>query len=168
MPGLTQVPIHDCVVASCAIPGIFPPKRINRYHFVDGSLVDTLPIKVAVYLNSQIIIGVYLESFDKDRARTTPPSGIAEVLMQSQSILSRSIFKHNMRHFQEAPIVLVVPKVGEFGMFQFEDNEALVHEGERAAFEAFLHHPLLEGLQVPESTPTPLLAPPTPTRPQEA
>ncbi|MBI2899574.1 MAG: patatin-like phospholipase family protein [Planctomycetes bacterium] len=162
MPGLTQVPIHDCVVASCSIPGIYPPKKINRYYFVDGSVVDTLPIKVAVYLGADLVIGVYLDSFDKDRRKARPPEGIADVITQSQSILSRTLVKHNLRHFQEAPLVLVVPKVSDFGMFQFERTAEIIQEGERAAYEAFWGHPLLDGVKAPESTPTPLLAPPKP------
>lgn len=166
MPGLTEVPIHDCVVASCSIPGIFPPKRITRYYFVDGSLADTLPIKVAVYLNAEIIIGVYLESFDREHSRANPPVGISDVLMQSQMVLSRTIFQHNLRHFQEAPLVLIRPFVGGFGMFQFEETAALIAEGERAANEVLLSHPLMKGLTPPAGTPTPFLS--IPPRPQEA
>ncbi len=166
MPGLTDVPIHDCVVASCAIPGIFPPKRINRYYFVDGSLVDTLPIKVAVYLNAQLIIGVYLDSFDR-RNKNAAPGGIADVLMHSQCVLSKTLFKHNLRHFQSAPLVLVIPKVGDFGMFQFEETAAIIREGERATHEALTDHPLLEGLEPPSIAPAPLPLLP-PARAQEA
>lgn len=156
MPGLTQVPIHDCVVASCAIPGLYPPKKINRYYFVDGSLVDTLPIKVAVYLNAEIIIGVYLESTTAGQ-KMAPPVGMAGALMQSQSILSRTLFQHNLRHFQGAPLVLVSPKVLGRGMFQFEDVAGVIAEGERAAHEALLGHSLLAQVRPPASTPTPLL-----------
>jgi len=164
MPGLTEVPIHDCVVASCALPGIFPPKKIHRYYFVDGSLVDTLPIKVAIYHNAGLIIGVYLESIDGGRFRDVPPVGIADVLLQSQSLLSRTLFKHNLRHFQEAPLVLVQPRVFGQGMFDFEEIPALIREGERAAYEAFIGHPLLSEVKPPALTPPgiPAVPPPRP------
>lgn len=156
MPGLTQVPIHDCVVASCAIPGLYPPKKINRYYFVDGSLVDTLPIKVAVYLNAGLIIAVYLESSEPG-GRMPPPVGMAGTLLQSQSILSRTLFQHNLRHFQEAPLVLVQPKIYGRGMFEFEDTAAVIAEGERAAHEALLGHPLMAHVRPPASTPAPMI-----------
>lgn len=167
MPGLTEVPIHDCVVASCALPGIFPPKKIHRYYFVDGSLVDTLPIKVAIYHNAELIIGVYLESLEGGRFKDIPAVGIADVLMQSQSLLSRTLFKHNLRHFQEAPLILIQPRVYGQGMFDFEEIPAMIEEGERAAFEAMIDHPLLGGLKPHPATPQPLPAMPPP-RPLEA
>lgn len=168
MPGLTQVPIHDCVVASCALPGIFPPKKINRYYFVDGSLVDTVPIKIAMYHNAQLIIAVYLESLEGGRFNGTAPAGIADVLMQSQSMLSRTLFKHNLRYFQDAPLVLVQPQVYRQGMFEFADIRALIEEGERAAVQVLSTHPLLADLPAPAAAPPPPDLPELDQRPQEA
>ncbi len=36
------------VLASCALPGIFPPVRIGDEHFVDGGLVNSIPLDRAV------------------------------------------------------------------------------------------------------------------------
>src|SRR5262245_53201130 len=43
-PGTRDLPLDDCVAASCAIPGIFPPVDVGGRPHVDGSLVDTLPV----------------------------------------------------------------------------------------------------------------------------
>jgi NTE family protein len=153
MPGLTQVPIHDCVVASCSLPGIFPPKKINRFFFVDGSTMDTLPIKVAVYHKVDLIVAVYLESIDPSGHGAQPPTGIVDVLMQAQSVNSRTLFEHDLRHFQGEPVVLVSPKVYGRGMFQFDEIAALIAEGERAAHQAFRSHPLLADLVPPTVVP---------------
>ena len=36
------------VLASCALPGVFPPVRIGDEHFVDGGLVNSIPLDHAV------------------------------------------------------------------------------------------------------------------------
>lgn len=140
MPGYREVPIHDCVVASCAIPGIFPPKRINQHYFVDGSLVDTLPVKVAAYNKADLILAVYLEPRDAV-ASGIERKGIAAILQQSQSILSRTLARHNLRYFEREPIVLIQPRVADHGMFEFDHTAEVIRAGEEAAEAALRGHP---------------------------
>jgi len=141
MPGYTEVPIHDCVVASCSIPGIYPPKKINRFYFVDGSLVDSLPVKVAVYGKADLIVAVYLEP-KESAARGVPRHGMAAILQQAQSILSRTLVRHNLNFFEKSPIVLVQPQVQEFGIFDFEHHASVIRAGELATEMTLRAHPL--------------------------
>ena len=164
MPGYTEIPLHDCLVASCAIPGIYPPKKINRFYFVDGSLVDSLPVKVAVYRKMDLIIAVYLEP-KEILARGVNRRGVAAVLQQAQSIFSRTLVRHNLNYFQNAPIVLVQPQVQDFGLFDFDNHAAVIRAGELAAEIALREHPLTAalaptGAAFPESTPSPFPAAP--------
>lgn len=137
MPGFRDIPIHDCVVASCSLPGIYPPKRIGPYWFVDGGIVDTLPVKVAVYTRAQIIVAVHLDSGQLGR-----PLGMASILEQSQTIVSRALVDHNLRTFQGAPLIVVRPKT-PLGLFDFTHPEQAIEAGERAAENALAGHPLL-------------------------
>ena len=41
-------PALDAVLASTALPGIFPPYEIDGRHYIDGSISDQLPLKVAI------------------------------------------------------------------------------------------------------------------------
>ncbi len=148
MPGFRDVPVHDCVVASCSIPGIYPPKRINQYSFVDGSLVDTLPVKVAVYNKADLILAVYLEPAEP-RPRGAEQKGIAAILQQSQSILSRTLARHNLHFFEKAPIILVQPRVGDHGMFEFQNTAEMIDAGEAATEAALRDHPLTRNLLPP-------------------
>jgi NTE family protein len=153
MPGYREVPIHDCVVASCAIPGIFPPKRINQHYFVDGSLVDTLPVKVAVYNRADLILAVYLEPREA-ASSGVEKKGIAAILQQSQSILSRTLARHNLRYFEREPIVLIQPRVADHGMFEFDHTREVIRAGEEAAEAALRGHPATRAL-LPAGDPSP-------------
>jgi NTE family protein len=153
MPGYREIPIHDCVVASCSIPGIYPPKKINEYHFVDGSLVDTLPIKVPVYTKADLILAVYLEPREVP-ATHVEQKGVAAILQQSQSILSRTLVRHNLHYFEKAPVVLIQPNVADHGIFDFEENAAVIRAGELAAEVTLQSHPLTQGFMArPASSP---------------
>lgn len=44
----TDGPLLPAVLASAALPGVFPPVRIGDEHFVDGGLVNSIPIARAV------------------------------------------------------------------------------------------------------------------------
>lgn len=50
----------DAMMASFALPGIFPPVELNHRHLVDGALVNPVPVSVAQALGSRMTIAVDL------------------------------------------------------------------------------------------------------------
>src|SRR6185295_2206385 len=46
----------EAVLASCAIPGAFPPVRIGEHHLVDGAVASNTPIRVALELGATRMI----------------------------------------------------------------------------------------------------------------
>jgi len=57
-------PIAPSVNASCAIPGIFEPVKMYGTTFVDGGVLDGIPVDVAKEYNPRVIIAVSIMSFD--------------------------------------------------------------------------------------------------------
>ena len=49
---LSSGPVIDAVLASCAIPGAFPPVRVGERHLVDGAVASNTPIRVALELGA--------------------------------------------------------------------------------------------------------------------
>ncbi|HYS96954.1 MAG TPA: patatin-like phospholipase family protein [Candidatus Dormibacteraeota bacterium] len=49
---LTSGPAVPALLASCAIPGVFPPVTINRREYVDGGVANHTPITVAIELGA--------------------------------------------------------------------------------------------------------------------
>lgn len=47
--------LTDVVLASCAVPGILPPVRIGDEHFIDGGIVNSIPVARAVALGVKTI-----------------------------------------------------------------------------------------------------------------
>jgi NTE family protein len=48
-------PVLDAVLASTALPGIFPPYEIDGRYYLDGSISDQLPLKVAIEAGAQTV-----------------------------------------------------------------------------------------------------------------
>src|SRR6266581_2725457 len=49
---LTSGPAVPALLASCAIPGVFPPVTINRREYVDGGVANHTPVTVAIELGA--------------------------------------------------------------------------------------------------------------------
>jgi NTE family protein len=48
-------PVIDAVLASTALPGIFPPYRIGDRYFIDGAISEQLPLRVALEAGAHTI-----------------------------------------------------------------------------------------------------------------
>lgn len=64
--------ILPAVRASCAIPGLFPPHRLNDRWLVDGAVVNPVPVNLCRALGADVIIAVNLSAdFRPDLAERT-------------------------------------------------------------------------------------------------
>jgi NTE family protein len=58
MPGAPQAPLPDAVLASTAIPGVFPPVKIGGSNYVDGGIVSGTSVDVAADAGCKTILCV--------------------------------------------------------------------------------------------------------------
>ncbi len=157
-------PLHACVAASCAIPGIYPPVELGGRHWIDGSLTDTLPVRAATAGRSDLVLAVYLDEVDASPARSIQRLGIGAILEQAQSIVSQTLLNLRLHRFSRAPVAMIRPRVRSHGMFQFDRTEEVIRAGEEAALRALASDPELRGAMLITDTPTPgtLTPPPRP------
>jgi NTE family protein len=71
--------VHKAVLATLAIPGIFPPQRSGSHILVDGGILDPVPIDVVAKMGANIVIGVRL------LGRPNPDDADAEIEEQSSA-----------------------------------------------------------------------------------
>ncbi|MDX2470442.1 MAG: patatin-like phospholipase family protein [SAR324 cluster bacterium] len=55
---VTRGDLMDNVVASSSIPGIFPPIKMGKDYFIDGSWVDPIPVDLALEMGADFVIAV--------------------------------------------------------------------------------------------------------------
>jgi NTE family protein len=63
-------PLVDAVVASAAVPGLLPPARVGDEHYLDGGIVNSIPLGRAVQLGATRVF--VLQVGRVDRALTVP------------------------------------------------------------------------------------------------
>ncbi len=99
-------PVVDAVLASAAVPGLFPPRRIGSEHFVDGGLVDSIPVGRAVTLGARTIWVCHVGRIERPLAAPRSPW---EVAMVSFEIARRHRFNTDLADVPADVVVHVLP-----------------------------------------------------------
>jgi NTE family protein len=137
--------LRDCVASSCAIPGIYPPVEIAGRYYIDGTLTDTLPVRVANAGPKDLILAVYLDEVDDSPGNSIQRLGIGAILEQAQSIVSLTMLGLRLHQFTGAPVTVIRPHVRSHRMFQFDRTPDVIRAGEEAALRAIAKEPALAG-----------------------
>ncbi|MGB5398502.1 MAG: patatin-like phospholipase family protein, partial [Gammaproteobacteria bacterium] len=95
---LTKGPLGQAVLASMALPGLFPPIKINDKWLVDGGLVNPVPVSVCRALGADIVIAVNLNGdivgkhMKKQKLETTQDTSVAGKISQLVKDYTGSLF----------------------------------------------------------------------------
>ena len=82
--------IRKAVSASCAIPGIMPPIKIQEWELIDGGWIDRVPIRPARGLGADFVIAVDVaEELDEDTDFSTGLGIVLRTYDISRCALSR-------------------------------------------------------------------------------
>jgi NTE family protein len=103
----------DAVRASYALPGLFPPVKINGRWLFDGALVNPVPVSVCRALGAHIVIAVNLNTdvFGADRPKPVVEKETAEVrsvLKRARGFAGADILRNLFRQQSDEPSILNV------------------------------------------------------------
>jgi NTE family protein len=90
-------PVVDAVVASAAVPGLLPPAKVGDEHFLDGGIVNSIPLARAVRLGATRVFVLQVGRIDRP---LKPPKRPWEVARVSFEIARRHRF---VRELAELP-----------------------------------------------------------------
>jgi NTE family protein len=134
-------PLVDAVLASTAVPGVLPPVRIGNEHYLDGGLVNSIPVSRAVLLGARTIYVLQVGRIERPLAVPRRPWEVATVAFE---IARRHRFAHDMTTLPDDVAVHVLP-TGAAEPPAYADLSALryrdfsrVQERITAAYEATL------------------------------
>ena len=125
-------PIVEPILASAALPAVFPPVEIDGELHVDGAVVDNVPIRRAAELGADRIYVCHVGNFQRPRNEPKRP---IDVLLQSFSIARNHRFSSEMtRDWGDAELI-VLPAVdpGPIGRADFRRTNELIDLGYAAA-----------------------------------
>ncbi len=123
--------LHDAVVASCAIPGFFPPQLFNGNLYIDGGSVSPVPVLEARSLSDS---GYPIIAVDvgRDLESDVEVSNALDVVLRNESIAGFWLKKPHL----EKAAVIIDPDVGQYTWSHAKEKDALIETGAKAAREA--------------------------------
>lgn len=131
LPGLEDVRVADAVFASCALPGFFAPHEIRGGYYVDGAIVDNLPVRIAASRGVDAVVAVNVGASSLLRA-DTQDAGFAAVYARGSEIVFQQAMEWHLRSWTKPPLLLVQPSVQQLPMMSFDHTRELMDEGHRA------------------------------------
>jgi NTE family protein len=119
-------PVIDAVLASAAVPGLLPPVRIGGEHYVDGGIVNSIPVGRAVELGATTI---YVLQVGRIERPLRPPRRPWEVALVAFEIARRHRFAREMAALPPGVTVHVLPS----GAASARDDSPLAYRNLKAA-----------------------------------
>jgi len=112
--------------STMSLPGVFTPVRASNTVFVDGGLLDNLPVDVAKEMGANVTIAVHLEV--KPLEANSPLSSVG-VLGQSLSVV---VGANELRSMELADVLLRVP-LEDYTGTDYKESAAIIKLGYEAA-----------------------------------
>jgi len=122
-------PVVAAVLASAAVPGLLPAVRVGRYHYLDGGLVDSIPLGRAVELGARRVFVLQVGRIEQALA---PPRSPWEVGAVAFEIARRHRFARDLATAPDDVEVHVLP-AGEGAAPRWNSREALRYRDFAAA-----------------------------------
>jgi NTE family protein len=94
------------VLASCALPGVFPPVQIGDEHFFDGGLVNSIPLDRAVARGADTVWVLHVGRLEEE---LTAPRFLWEVAFVAFDISRRHRFHSDLERVSRDITVHVLP-----------------------------------------------------------
>jgi NTE family protein len=135
LPAHRDVHVDDAVYASCALPGFFPPGRVDGRICIDGGTIDNLPVSI-VAPHVDAVIAVDVGNSDITREENIASAGFASISMRAAMVMAHSHQAAPLRQWSGPPMILIRPRVAHYGWFRFGVTDEMIELGYRAAVEA--------------------------------
>lgn len=94
------------ILASAALPAVYPPVEIDGIKYLDGAIVNDVPVSRAVALGADRIFVLHVGSWDRPRPEPKRPIDMA---MYAYWLARRSRFQRDLASIPSSIEVLVLP-----------------------------------------------------------
>jgi len=114
---LSEGDVESCLLASTAIPVVFPPVNIGGQLLVDGSVASNTPIATAIAKGASRVL-VLPTGFGC--ARASAPMGLAPVAMHALNILSMRQLTRDIEYHSANTEIIVLPTLCPLNVSVFD------------------------------------------------
>ncbi len=109
--------LMPALLASTSLPGIFPPVDIDGDTYIDGGVVNNVPVSKALDLGCKRIFVLDVGNLEKERPTAKRPY---EVLMQAVSIARAHRFRYDRDHIPSNVQLVQMPSI-DVGKLRYDD-----------------------------------------------
>jgi NTE family protein len=134
--GRLDVSLSDAVYASCALPVFYPPAEIDGELFVDGGVMDPLPVERAADRGADVILAIDVGAGPVKDSKDTVSKGMVAIHHRVFDIMAYSRKRALLDSWTAPPLVYVRPRLDGFSTFDFDHHGFFLNEGHRATREA--------------------------------
>lgn len=120
--------VSRAVASSCAVPAYFKPVIWEDKVLVDGGLVNSVPIDVALSMGADYVIAVDVNA---TRGDGTEKIKLGSIISSTIGIM----LKKNAKSFLEFADFCICPNLKDFKSTKLDNAQAMIDEGERATME---------------------------------
>jgi NTE family protein len=132
----TSGPLVEAILASCAVPGLLPPVEVGGEHFLDGGIVNSIPVGRAVARGARRIFVLHVGRLDRP---LDPPRWPWEVGLVAFEIARRHRFLGDMAALPGDLDVHVLPtgqeqppRYTDLSQFRYRDTTRIPDHIDRA------------------------------------
>jgi len=131
---MTGGPVVEAILASIAIPGVFPPVRRDGMVLIDGGVVAPVPVRAARALSPAPVVAVNLQGdYQRRSATVLPPAPRAGLLRLGRAGLALLLAEHaRMSLALDPPDVELRLPVGHVDERSFTQADELIEIGAAA------------------------------------
>ena len=147
---LSEGRVVEAILATIAVPGVFPPKQFGGSQLVDGAVLNPVPVSVARSLVSMLpVVAIILDMLTEagggfnsiplpvpvpaqlvERLTRTRVAQAFNIFLQSVDVGSRKLAEMRLRI--DNPEVVIRPDVSGIGLLDKVDVHKIVRLGEKA------------------------------------
>jgi NTE family protein len=120
--------IREPILASSALPAVFPPIEIGGELYIDGGVVDNVPITRAVELGATRVVVFHVGNVDPPR---TAPKRPLDALLAASAIARNHRFAADLDALRPHAEIIVLPAI-EVGSIRYNDFSRSAELMERA------------------------------------
>ncbi|MCC2032863.1 patatin-like phospholipase family protein [Microbacterium allomyrinae] len=102
-------PLIDAILASASVPGLLPPTRIGDEHFIDGGIVNSIPIEQAVDAGADT---VFVLQVGRVEMPLVAPRSAVDTARVAFEVARRHRFARDLQTLPEGVVLHVLPSGG--------------------------------------------------------
>ncbi|AJG13626.1 patatin [Pseudomonas plecoglossicida] len=144
---LSNGELEQALLASAAIPLVFPCVQIGGQFLVDGGVASNTPISTAVALGASNVVVI---PTGLSCALTQPPRGLVALALHTVNLMSMRQLVSDIEHFRTLTSLHIVPPLCpvDVSVFNFDQTESLLERAYEQTLR-WLDHGGLERTKVP-------------------